>query len=95
MPHRKTPPHLAGKRIVVVVNPQSAQQKWRRSPKFRAYLQARFPGRIYDHFAGKADMIETVARLAAENDVVIGLGGTEPCRTSCRASSSPAGRPTF
>ncbi len=75
MPHRKTPPHLAGKRIVVVVNPQSAQQKWRRSPKFRAYLNARFPGRIYDHFADKADMIETVARLAAENDIIIGLGG--------------------
>jgi diacylglycerol kinase (ATP) len=75
MPHRKTSPHLAGKRVAVVVNPHSARRKWSRSPKIRAYLNERFPGRIYDQFAGKADMIETVARLAAENDVILGLGG--------------------
>jgi diacylglycerol kinase family enzyme len=66
---------VAGKRVVVVVNPHSARQKWRRSPKVRAYLNARFPGRVYDQFAGKAEMIETVARLSAENDVILGLGG--------------------
>ncbi|MDD8026807.1 MAG: diacylglycerol kinase family protein [Acidobacteriota bacterium] len=75
MPHRKPSVHIAGKRVAVVVNPNSARRKWRRSPKLRTYLQDRFPGRVYDQFAGKAGMIETVARLSAENDVILGLGG--------------------
>jgi diacylglycerol kinase (ATP) len=75
MPHRQPSPHVAGKRVVVVVNPHSAQQKWRRSPKVRAYLNARFPGRVYDQFASKTEMIETVARLSLDNDVILGLGG--------------------
>ncbi len=75
MPQRKLPPHLEGKKIAVVVNPNSARRKWHRSPRLRAYMQERFPGRVFDQFAGKADMIEKVARLSAENDVILALGG--------------------
>jgi diacylglycerol kinase (ATP) len=75
MPYRKLPLYLEGKRISVVVNPYSARRKWQRSPKLRAYVQKRFPGRVHDHFASKAEMIATVARLSAENDVILALGG--------------------
>lgn len=75
MPKRELPPHLQGKRIDVVVNPNSARRKWHRSPKLRTYMLERFPGRIHDQFTGKADMIGKVARLSAETDVILALGG--------------------
>ncbi len=75
MPHRKLPKYLEGKRVSVIVNPNSARRKWRRSPKLRAYMQERFPDRVFDQFAGKADMISKVAKLSADCDGILALGG--------------------
>lgn len=75
MPHKRKRSGLSQKRVALIINPSSAQNKWLRSKKLRQYLHKKFPGRIYDHAQDKAGMIELVKKLSLENDILIGFGG--------------------
>ena len=75
MPNKRRRSGLSQKRVALIINPSSAQNKWLRSKKLRQYLHKKFPGRIYDHAQDKAGMIELVKKLSLENDVLIGFGG--------------------
>lgn len=75
MPLSKLLPRLADKRVAVVVNPRSAQGRWRRSPKLRRFFQSHFPGRVHDQAADKKELVDLVKRLSLENDVILVLGG--------------------
>ena len=75
MSFRQPPSIITDKRVVLIVNPRSAQGRWLRNPKLRAYFHRRLPGRVFDQMADKAGMIEQARRLSLENDVLIVLGG--------------------
>jgi len=75
MSHKLKGSRFSQKRVALIINPSSAQNKWMRSRKLRQYLHKKFPGRIFDHAKDKAGMIELARKLSLENDILVGFGG--------------------
>jgi len=75
MPGKQRKSGFFQKKIALIINPSSAQNKWLRSRQLQQYFHKKFPGRIYDQARNKADMIDLARKLSLENDVIVGLGG--------------------
>lgn len=75
MPPLKKTSYLTDKRVVVLVNPKSAQGRWERDIKAQSIIHQAFSGRVHDKSQTKAEFIETARRLSLANDVIIVLGG--------------------
>lgn len=63
------------KRLACIVNPYSANKKWKRNLLLRNYLYKNIPGQIIDNPEGKEDTIKLAKKLSEENDILIVAGG--------------------
>ena len=63
------------RRTALIVNPLSAQGRWLRNPKLRAYIRTEFPEAVHDEARDKAGMIDLARRLSLKNDLIVVMGG--------------------
>lgn len=66
---------LANKRIACIINPHSANKKWKRRKLLRKYIQQNLPGQIIDTHQDKSTTIQAAKQLCLDHDIIIAAGG--------------------
>jgi len=62
-------------KIICIVNPSAARNKWKRRNKLRKYLQKNLPGKLVDIQSGKEDTIEIARKHSFEQNIIVAVGG--------------------
>jgi diacylglycerol kinase (ATP) len=65
----------AEKKIICIINPSSANKKWKRRKSLRKYFQNNFPGPIIDNQANKVRTINMTKQLCKDYDIIVAAGG--------------------
>jgi diacylglycerol kinase (ATP) len=68
-------PGIDGKKIACIINPSSANKKWKRRKLLRKHIQENLPGQIIDSHEDKATTIKEAQRLCKDHDIIIAAGG--------------------
>jgi diacylglycerol kinase (ATP) len=66
---------IVDKRIACIINPHSANKKWKRRKLLRRYIQQNLPGQIIDTHQDKSNTIRAAKKLCEDHDIIIAAGG--------------------
>lgn len=62
-------------KIICIINPSAARNKWKRRNRLRKYLQENLPGKLVDIQGGKEDTIEIARKHSLDQNIVVVVGG--------------------
>lgn len=62
-------------KIICIINPSAARNKWKRRNKLRKYLQKNLPGKLVDIQSGKDDTIKIARKHSFEQNIIVAVGG--------------------
>ena len=66
---------LEGKKISCIINPASANRKWKKRKKLRRYLKENLPAQIIDSYGDKAHTIKKTRELCLTQEIIVAAGG--------------------
>lgn len=62
-------------KVICIVNPRAARNKWKRRKNLRSYIQKSLPGKIIDVHGKKEQTIETVKKACLDHQIIVAVGG--------------------